>query len=261
MAVIDNHLLVVEAENAGKHAARAAAAAEQDAQVLALFDKKLASLAAAPASAVPAAAPAPPAPAPAPPAPAPAVGPAVGSGTVAAIANTTLALTAQLPNDATKDMQIAALSAALKKFEDAAKPLAEFDRRVTIDPATLPKAKVPNQEVGRAYFAIHKVLELWISAGADDAFTRAQLAQFAVNDDGPVPVAKDILGAASWGSWYPHGDPLAASIVPQQLALQVHCCLNGIRSLGDQEAEDKAGILALEGYKEIATTAKRRRQE
>jgi len=250
----DKFMTALEEDNSRKHAARAAAAADLDVKVLALFDQKLAKLAAPPA-------PVPPVPPVQPQAPltsAPSQAQASQGGTVAAIQGPSLALAVPPAADPSKDAQIATLMASLKRFEQAAAPITEFDRHVEVDPTTIPKAKVPNEQAGRAYYAIHRVLELWLASGASDFFTWADLARFAVKDGGPVEVAKEIMGQA-WSTWYP-ADPASDAVVPRHLALQIHYCLSGIKMVCDQEEQDNAGRLALEGYQEIKTAAKRRRQ-
>jgi len=251
LTLADKFMTTLEEDNSRKHAARAAAAADLDVKVLALFDQKLAKLAAPPV-------PAPPVQPQAPVAPVQAPAQSSQGGTVAVI-QAPLALTAPPAPDASKDAQIATLLASLKRFERAAAPMTEFDRHVEVDPTTIPRAKVPNPQAGKAYFAIHRVLELWQAAGAYDAFTWAALARFAVENGSPLDIAKEVLGQA-WSMWYPV-DPASDAIVPRHLALQIHYCLNGIKMVSDQEEQDSASLLALEGYKEISSAAKRRRQE
>jgi len=252
LTAADKFMTALEEENSRKHAARAAAAADLDVKVLALFDQKLAKLATPPA-------PAPPVQPQAPSAPVQAQAQSSQGGTVAVIQAPPLALTAPPAPEPSKDAQIATLLASLKRFEQAAAPITEFDRHVEVDPTTIPKAKAPNEQAGKAYYAIHRVLELWQAAGASEVFTWAALARFAVENGSPVDIAKEIMGQA-WSSWYP-ADPASDAIVPRHLALQIHYCLNGIKMVSDQEEQDSVSLLALEGYKEIRTAAKRRRQD
>jgi len=233
-------------ENEVKHQARAAAAAELDKKVLALFDRKLASLSEVPESdqAQPNVA------------QLPNAGAVAGGSPTSALALTNEPGAASLQE---KDAQIAALTAALEQFRAAAIRVNDFERAVTINANDLPKAFIPPDEDLQVCGALLNVLQLWKEANEVEIFTWQGLATYATNVGGPIAVAKCLLGPC-WQSWY-DSDPDLTSTVPRRLALQMWECLSKIKLEFDAEILAKLKAEAAEGYLEIQKASKRLRHQ
>jgi len=239
LAILDKHLAEIEAENAVKYATKAAAAAEQDRKVLALFDQKIAKL--APQTVAPAV---------------PAAG-AGHAGTVAAITDAN----GNIADPATPEELRKAQEQVVQQTENlrvaAAKFQAEFERVVEIDVKNIPKAQVPDKEQFITYGALHSVLQQWSLSGAADAFIWLDLKKTAALAGDPVDVAKKLLGK-TWRDWYKQ-DPEEIAIVPRHLALLIGHCLAGVKLEFDKDAQDQVDQMAIEGCHEIKESAKRRK--
>jgi len=103
-------------------------------------------------------------------------------------------------------------------------------------------------------------LDAWQVAGAGNLFDWDSFDTIVGPGLAATAVARELLGDGLWRKWYPDTPPGGAAVVPQQLALIVHKCLDKIKT-AFAPAKEAIAPLTAKGNDIVKDSAKRLRTQ
>jgi len=217
--------------NSDKHAAKAAAEKLHDAEVLKLFDDKLAELGKAP--------------------PAPEASPALQIVDLES-------KDAMIKKIADMEREVASYKAMVKWAEPEI--ASEFERRADISELDIPLPVMPAKEHLSAYGKLYNTLKPWSKAGAVDPFDWKTLHTKGTDAGGiTAPAIVKVLLGDLWEKWF-KDVPLPSHIVPRQVAQIAYDCLCAIKiEYESADMEDEVLSEAKNAYAAIVEVGKKRR--
>jgi len=251
IVLLEKGVVQIATENSTKHMKSAEAAAAVDAQVLALFDQKLASLTDSAAMTD-----------------APVINAGSSNYTLSHVRALEAAAKVEVPAATLQELETLKQTNArlMELVQSSCNKIKEiFEKSYDdIQPEHLPVPSVTEPNTLIACAGLYNTLQSWAFSGAPTPFEWRALGQAAGGDSDIFTLGKYLLGDV-WDRWYVDNPPNLDTVVPRQVGLLIYHCLSLVKKdfekedSRDEESRAKVSKFAREGLEAVRASAKRLR--